>query len=262
MSGELSYCGQLVREQDADRFLLAQFAYAEHREALYALFAFNHEIAKTREVVSETRLGLIRLQWWRDAIAEIFEGETVREHRVVEALAEVVRVYDLEREPFDSLIYAREFDLEDVLPSDLEGFLNYAAYTHSPLMDLVTCVLDAGNDPVQPIAVNYALIGILRATLSFAKQRRCYLPQDLLTERGVYLNQLYDLKLQDGLPTVIEAVADSFVEGVQCENRFLKAMNRLSILYYKQLKRCGYDVFHPRMVLPPAFKEIRLFLNW
>ena len=256
-----SYCMQVVKEQDPDRFLLSHFAPKEHREALWALFAFNYEIAKTREVVSETRLGLIRLQWWRDAVAEIYDGGDIREHKVVEALKTVINTYELPREHFDTLIYAREFDLEDVLPSDLEGTLHYADYTSTPLMLLVAKVLGAENDPVQVVASNYALAGILRATLAFAGQRRCYLPQDLMQDHHVYLNQLYEMKEQDGLRDVVRLVAEEFIEGVRCDHLFFKASQKLSSLYCKQLKNLNYNVFHSRFNLPPAFKELRLYFG-
>ncbi len=259
MTSTLSYCGQLVKDQDPDRFLLSHFAPANRREALWALFAFNCEIAKTREVVSETQLGLIRLQWWREAIEKIYNGE-VLDHAVVVALAQVIEKHSLERDSFDQLIYAREFDLEDVLPSDLEGLLNYADFTSTPLMHLAVQVA-GGNpemEPVQVVAVNYALMGILRATLSFAKQRRCYLPQDLMHTNVVSTNKLYELKQQNGLQVVVKAVCDEFVSGIQCDNRYLKASQKLSEIYCKQLKKLNYNIFHPRFALPPAFKELRL----
>ena len=61
-SSTLSYCAEEVRLGDRDRFLMTLFAPSEHREALFALYAFNIEISKTREVVSEAMLGAIRLQ--------------------------------------------------------------------------------------------------------------------------------------------------------------------------------------------------------
>src|SRR5579871_3364824 len=64
----MSYCEDTVRRYDRDRYRLALSQRPDRRPALFALFAFNHEIAKTREVVSDPTLGLIRLQWWRDAI--------------------------------------------------------------------------------------------------------------------------------------------------------------------------------------------------
>ena len=102
----LTYCGNIVRQQDSDRFLLSLFAPAKHRAALWTLYAFNHEIAKTREIVSDTTIGLIRLQWWRDAIKEIYEGSKPRQHEVVTPLADVIKQYDLPRDLFDlSLIH-------------------------------------------------------------------------------------------------------------------------------------------------------------
>lgn len=255
------YCGELVKGQDSDRFLLSHFAPVGCREALWALFAFNYEVAKTREVVSETQLGLIRLQWWRDAIAAIYEDGAVPEHEVVGALASAIQAHDLERAQFDALIFAREFDLEDVLPSAVEGTVHYADYTCTPLMALVAKVLGAEGDPVSAVASNYALAGILRATVSFARQRRCFLPQELMGAHKVSVNQLYELKEQDGLREVVRAVAGEFVGGVACEDRFFKASQHLAGLYMGQLKRCRYDVFHPRLQLPPAFKALRLVLK-
>src|SRR5438552_16844209 len=85
--GGLDPSGALVRRHDHDRYLSALFAPEPARAGLFALYAFNVEVAKTREVVREPILGSIRLQWWRDALAEIYGGGPVRRHEVVEPLA-------------------------------------------------------------------------------------------------------------------------------------------------------------------------------
>ena len=69
-----------MRHHDRDRFQTALFAPAERREALFALYAFNYEIARVREAVREPMLGQIRLQWWREAIAAAYAGEPPRRH--------------------------------------------------------------------------------------------------------------------------------------------------------------------------------------
>ncbi|MCB1532579.1 MAG: squalene/phytoene synthase family protein [Alphaproteobacteria bacterium] len=262
MSFKLSYCGQQVRAHDLDRFFLSMFAPPQCREALWALFAFNYEIAKTREVVSETQLGLIRLQWWRDAIAVVYESGDIPEHEVVQPLAAAIAAYDLPREPFDKLIYAREFDLEDVRPTTLEGLLNYADFTTTPLMSLAVriCGGEPDAEPVHPIALNYALSGLLRSVPTHAQQRRCFLPEDLMNEHGMYLNQLYDGKPQAGMPKVVEALTDKIVPGVRAETPFLKAAQALSMVYKRQIKGLGYDVFNPKMRLQPAFKALRVLM--
>ena len=106
-----SYCAQLLRRQDADRYLTALFAPADRREDLFALYAFNLEVARAREVVSEPFMGLIRLQWWRDAIAEIYQGRA-RAHEVVRPLAAAIAEHSLDRTLFERLIESRERDLD------------------------------------------------------------------------------------------------------------------------------------------------------
>jgi phytoene/squalene synthetase len=126
-------------------------------------------------------------------------------------------------------------------------------------MKLAVRVAGGGEDePVQPVAVNYALAGILRSVVFHASQRRCYLPEDLLKGAGQRLDWLYEGKPEDGLPGVVREVAVQAVEGVRCGNAFLCKSGRLADIYLKQLKGCGYDVFSPKMLAPPAFKALRI----
>src|SRR5499427_10031179 len=104
----LSSIAAIVRRCDRDRFQTALFAPAARREALFALYAFNYEIARVRESVTEPMLGRIRLEWWRENIATAYEGGPVRRHPVVEPLTVVIRELALTREHFDRLIDARE----------------------------------------------------------------------------------------------------------------------------------------------------------
>ena len=261
MSEKLSYCAELVKEQDLDRFLLTMLMPAAVRGSLLALFAFNHEIAKTREVVTETQLGLIRLQWWRDALAGIYDEGKVLEHEVLSALAGVIEAHDLERKYFEELIYAREFDLEDVLPAHMDGFLSYCDFTNTPLMKLVMQVMGDAPDgePVQPIAINYALVGLMRAVPFHAHQRRCYLPQDIMQRHGQSINRLYELKPDESLPEIVELCMDHFRDDLKPQSKFLKASHVLAQIYARQLKSTGYDTFSQKMTLEPPLKAFRLF---
>src|SRR5215831_3169513 len=99
----LSPVAELVHRHDRDRFQTALFAPARSRESLFALYAFNYEIARVRETVSEPVLGQIRLQWWRESIAAAFDGNPVRHHIVVEALTAAIRGCALTRAHFDRL---------------------------------------------------------------------------------------------------------------------------------------------------------------
>src|SRR5918994_1208498 len=105
-----SYIASELRRHDHDRYLTCLFAPRARRGQLFALYAFNLEVAKTAEVVSEPMLGQIRLQWWREAVAGIYAGAPPR-HEVIRPLGDAVRARRLTREHFERLLDARAFDL-------------------------------------------------------------------------------------------------------------------------------------------------------
>ena len=129
----LSYCARELRRHDRDRYLACLFAPAARREALFSLYAFNLEVARTAEAVSEAMLGRIRLQWWREALEEIYDGRP-RRHEVALPLAAAVQTHGLSRTHFDRLIDAREFDLDKEAPQDLARLEAYAEATSGGLL--------------------------------------------------------------------------------------------------------------------------------
>jgi phytoene synthase len=252
---QLSYCAETVRKHDPDRFLLTLLAKPAARDGLFVLYAFNYEIAKTREVVTETRLGLIRLQWWRDAIAAIYDGKKPLKHEVVEPLAAVIRHYNLPRELFDNLLYAREFDLEDKLPATLDGMKHYADYTNTPLLKLALMIegKQAADDDVKAAATSYALAGLLRAVVAHSKQRRCYLPEDLLHKAETNQYALFEGKEFDKLKPVVKAVVDA----AKTPSPLLYA--KLAAMYLRQIEKADYNLLSSALQLPPPFMALRLW---
>ena len=107
---DLSYCAAQVRDFDNDRFLTALFAPAELSEPLMTLYAFNLELSKIRETVSEPLIGRMRLQFWRDAVDGIVDG-TPPAHEIAKALSQTVRAHNILKADLHTLIDAREIDL-------------------------------------------------------------------------------------------------------------------------------------------------------
>lgn len=259
----LPYNAETLRQQDKNRFLLSLMTPHQHRDALWALFAFNHEIAKTREVVTETQIGLIRLQWWRDAIKEIYEGDTVREHVVVKSLAEAIKHHDLPRELFDNLIYAREFDLEGVAPANLDGLKNYCDFTNTPLNTLALKVLheEDEEETIKHISLNYGLVGLMRSLPHHLSQRRVFITQDILKTHELNETALLDFNQREKLPAIVKEILSLTNFTVAPRSKFLKRMQKMSFLYANQIKSVNYDIFDPRLTLPPKFLALRLLLK-
>ena len=206
------YCLSEVRRHDHDRYLTTLFLPPEIRSDVLALYAFNLEIARTREIVSEPLLGQIRLQWWRETIEGVYGG-TPRAHPVVEALAAVCQKHDIEKSTLDGLIDAREADLDDAPPPDLPALQLYAAETSGQLGILVMRAMGATDaaslEAAAKVGSAWALVGLARSVAFHAQHQRIYIPDALLSEYEVERRRLFDLKPSPGLNKSIERMIES-----------------------------------------------------
>src|SRR5215469_15913602 len=98
-----------LHKSDEDRYHATLFAPSDKRKALFALYAFHHEVARVAESVREPMMHAIRLQWWREAVQGAREGKP-RQHETVTALADLFAQHDLPPELFEAIIDAREDD--------------------------------------------------------------------------------------------------------------------------------------------------------
>jgi 15-cis-phytoene synthase len=186
MQEPFAHCEQVVREADKDRFLAALFAPANRRAALMALYAFNAEIARVREVIRDPMAGEVRLQWWRDAIERPGGGEA-RANPIASALLDTIVRFRLPVAELLALIEARSFDLyNDPMPT-MAALEAYADQTSSTLIDLASRLLDPNAD-VAPVSRHggraYAIAGLLRAFPLHAARGQLYLPLELLQRHG------------------------------------------------------------------------------
>ena len=223
------HCQELVAKADKDRFLSCLFAPRDTQPHLFALYAFNVEIARIRETVSEPQIGLVRQQWWLDTIDGIYAGHTP-DHPVAQALAQAIAKGDLPKHALRNLIIAREFDLyDDPMPtlSDLEGYLGE---TSSSLIQMAALILDKGAAEAAGLAgVAFGLAGVLRL------QKSRYLPRDMVQTLGEKqtINQL----CTHARKRLTEARAHLGSIPVQALPAFLPA--RLTELYLRRIERGG-----------------------
>jgi NADH dehydrogenase [ubiquinone] 1 alpha subcomplex assembly factor 6 len=265
---------QSLRQHDRDRYLTTLFAPADRRAALIALYAFNFEVAKTREVVREPLLGRIRLQWWRESIDEIYRGAVPRHHEVVTPLAAAIRTHDLTRYHFDRLIDARESDLEDEPPVSLAALETYADDTASRLVRLALEILDARDGAAETashhLGIAWALIGTIRALPVQARLRRVSLPADLVAETGLDVARFLELKSSPALARIVENLADQAREhlaAARAERGAIPADACAALLpavladwHLKRLARERYDPFAPDLASTDTLASWRLAL--
>jgi 15-cis-phytoene synthase len=180
---DLSACGALARRHDPDRFLCALFAPPDRREALFTLIAFNHELARAREVASNPMMALIRLTWWREAVEEAQAGLPPRAHEVAAPLHAAITAGALAAPDLIAMVEAREAETEeDGMPSAaalhayLRGTAGGFAVAAGRLLGASPALLPA----LQQAGALYGLAGVLRAVPALAAQGRCLLPVEVV----------------------------------------------------------------------------------
>ncbi len=277
----LSYCARQLWRHDRDRFLIALYAPPDRREALFAIHAFNLEVARTREVVTEETLGLIRLQWWRDALDGVYRGQPAR-HEVLEALAPAVARFGLGRRHFDTVLAAREADLTERAPADLAALERYAEDTAAPLIRLSLEVLgvpaeagataEAAHDAATAIGTAWAMTGLLRAVPFHARRRRVTLPTALVEEVAVEMGELFELRPHAGLAQAVARLAARAAEHLRHARGRRRRVPRAAVpallpatlagAHLATLRRAGHDVFDPSVQRPTGpLAQARLMIN-
>jgi phytoene synthase len=259
-----------VREHDPDRFLTCLFAPTDRREALFALYAFNIELARIREIVTEPMMGQIRLQWWREALADLYEGR-VRGHQVLQAMAATIP-NAIDQDLLQDMIDAREMDLQEEPPVSDIAVKHYARATGGALMQAAAMLLGvkdrAALDAAAEIGEAVTLVGLLRSIPYHAAQGKSFIPSTLLRklnipaaaphkapEYGIEIVTMLiaheaERLLHDNRPQVSRDAIAAFLPG------------RLASGYIRRLTRLDFDPFRPENLAPSPLKPLDLAWAW
>lgn len=214
-----------VRRFDRDRFLSALLAREEPRQALLALYAFNLDVAGIREQVAEPALGMIRLQWWRDALDGFRDmngvpgGKEISGHPVVVALADIARNRPFDLGHLETLLDAREADWEMRPFADTASLLVYAGATAGRLNLAALDILGAHDAASQAagrhIGTAWAVVGLIRAVSYHARMGRICLPADAMAKYHVSEDGILSGKESEGLKALVLELgmhADNLIE--------------------------------------------------
>jgi phytoene synthase len=159
--GAFEYCRRLVAETNKERYWASLYAPADRRDALYTLYAFDHEISRVAAVVREPLAGEIRLQWWRDVVDGRRDEEALA-NPVAAALLDVVSRCHVPAARLVAAIDAHADALHEA-SSDIE---TYGAATGGTIIALAARILGGDNAEAEHIASH---VGIAEAYV-LAKQ--------------------------------------------------------------------------------------------
>jgi 15-cis-phytoene synthase len=146
----LQACADLVAKGDPERFRATMAAPVAARRVLFPLYAVNIEVSRAPWVTGEPLIAEMRLQFWRDVIAELAAGKPPRAHEVVTPLAEAIPAEAILA--LDRLVVARRWDIYRDPFADRAGFDAYIADTAGPLVTVAARALGADVDQAAGLA--------------------------------------------------------------------------------------------------------------
>ncbi|MCP3408695.1 phytoene/squalene synthase family protein [Bradyrhizobium sp. CCGB01] len=202
----VTFCADLVRSHDFPRYAATLFAPAAERRALLALYAFNVEIVRVRDQVSQPLPGEIRFQWWTDLFSGLVHG-SAEGNPVAAELLRAVRDFDLPVEPLSLLVDEHQFDLyNDPMPT-LTALEGYLAATSSALLGLAAQVMAPPSEAVEHLARHAGLAqGIVQVIANLPRDsahRQLFLPQQLLASHGCQIEDVFAGKETPNLHAVL-----------------------------------------------------------
>ncbi len=210
---------QSVRSHDFDRYLASLFAPRAARRALMALYAFNADVARIPQSVSEPMLGEIRLQWWRDALTTLEQGGTTG-NPVADALGAAIKTHELPVPYLLGVIDARAFDLSGEPMPDMQALKAYLQKTSGNLFALAARIV-TGVKPdtkLQSLAASagfaWGLTNLLRNLPVHLSHGRLFVPVSHLRDYDADPEQLLagvaDEKAQKALLALRDEAREAF----------------------------------------------------
>ncbi|MBR1156654.1 phytoene/squalene synthase family protein [Bradyrhizobium sp. JYMT SZCCT0428] len=256
------FCADLVRTHDFVRYASTLFKPAAQRRALLAIYAFNVEISRVREQVSQPLPGEMRLQWWTDMLAGAGHGG-IEGNPVAAELMQVIRDYRLPVDPLSRLIDEHQFDLyNDPMPSmaALEGYIND---TSSALFSLAGLIVSRPSEAVDHLARHagfaQGLVQVIEKLPWDAARRQLFVPLQLLQQHGSGMEEVFSGKQTPQARAAIDQLigeagqhlntAFELLAGVPPEVRPVFLPLALVRRDLKRMSRADSDPFAPR---PPS----------
>lgn len=223
VSDNAALCLAMLRDTDRDRYLACLLSPEDKRGALASLYAFNAEIARVRDVVREPLPGEIRLQWWRDLLEGVAEGDTGG-NPLAASLIETVDRYHLPRETLVAMTEARIFDLYDDALPDRNALEGYSGETASALIQLAGLVLSPEDaircgDAAGHAGVAQSIAGLLMLLPLHNRRRQIYVPLDILSATGLDRDSFLAGEDKVRISAAIEAFAGLGLEHLEKARR-------------------------------------------
>ncbi|XP_045752167.1 NADH dehydrogenase (ubiquinone) complex I, assembly factor 6 isoform X2 [Mirounga angustirostris] len=273
-SGADRYCMELLRKRDYEGYLCSLLLPAESRSSAFALRAFNVELAQVKDSVSEKTIGLMRMEFWKKTVDDIYCDNPPQQPVALE-LWKAVKRHNLTKRWLMKIIDEREKNLDDRAYRNIQELENYAENTQSSLLYLTLEILGVKNlhadHAASHIGKAQGIVTCLRATPYHGSRRRVFLPMDICMLHGVsqedFVRKSQDKNVRDVIYDIAGQAhlhlkhARSFQKSVPV--RAFPAFLQTVALedYLKKIQQVDFDIFHPSLQRKNTLLPLSLYIQ-
>ncbi|KAE8148141.1 Squalene/phytoene synthase [Aspergillus avenaceus] len=254
------YCSDLLIKYDRPSYTLHTFI-PRHAQTFYlALRALNVSLSMIPDTTSSYTIGLMRLQFWRDAVTKILAGSPPKEPIAILLASAIADLHErtqgrarISKGWLNRLINSREQTLTNDPYTNIAALESYAENTYSTLMYLTLSALPMASVTADHVASHIGKAAGIAAVLrglplvafpppsshqssqpgAGAKQGAVMLPLEVMAQAGVKEEEVFRMGAE--APGLRDAV---FTVATRASDHLITAQQMLSNL------RAGQDVGH------------------
>ncbi|KAI5606566.1 NADH dehydrogenase (ubiquinone) complex I, assembly factor 6 [Silurus asotus] len=258
------YCIDLVRLRDYDGFVSSLLLPEAARRSSLAV----------KDSVSQKTIGLMRMQFWRTAVEDIYRDDPPVQPVSAE-LWMAVRKHKLTRRWLLRIIAEREKDMEDRAYRNLQDLEEYAENTQSSLLYLLLETLGVkdvhADHAASHIGKAQGIVTCLRATPYHSQRRKVYLPMDICMLHGASQEDFIRGSREQNVKDVVYDIASQAHVHLQHARSFSKRVPDSAMCaflqtvaiddYLERVRKVDFDVFHPSLQRRNPLLPIQLYFR-
>jgi NADH dehydrogenase [ubiquinone] 1 alpha subcomplex assembly factor 6 len=232
-------------------------------------------LAQIKDLVSDSKLGLMRIQFWKDSLDKIYEGLPPHSPVAVE-LSKVVRSHRLTKRWLQRIIDARCDQITSDAP--FESLIHVENFAESAYSAVNFLILEAAG--VRNVHADHAashigkaqgITTLIRAVPYHARRRNVYLPMDLMIKHHLSQEDVIrgcrEQKMKD-LTYDMASEAHKHLIKADTLRKDLPSAARLALLpavatrsFLKAVQRTDFDLFDTRLGLRNSWLPLTLLLS-
>lgn len=266
------YCQDKAAASGSSFYYSFRFLPENRRLAITALYAFCREVDDIVDECSDANVALTKLNWWRQEIKDLFQGQP--HHPVSHALASAISEFNLPAEQFQEIIDGMEMDLSLHRYEDFKSLRLYCHRVAGVVGELSAIIFGYTDRATLRYAADLGLAlqltNIIRDVGEDARRNRIYLPMDELSQFNVPASDILNARHTDNFQQLMafqyeraqEFYDLAFSELPQADRQTQKTGLVMAAIYrtlLEEIRNDGFQVLTQRTALTPIRK---LWIAW